>query len=584
MKKQIWMLAAMLMVAQALLAVPAKKGMTKEVVLADGTRVTLTLQGDEYAHWWTDTDGNTYIIDSQDVASPLSSLEVERLHTLSTEKKGERNESRQLRLAKVGQHRAEYVGDKRGIVILVNFQDLEMTSETAQEDFLRMFNEEGYSENGHIGSVADYFSDQSYGVFHLEFDVAGPVTVSQNYAYYGQNDNSGEDMYACTMVIEACRLVDEEVDFSQYDWDGDGEVDQVFVIYAGYGENGGASSNTIWPHEWELSSGARYGDGEGAITLDGTRINTYAVSCELAGNTGKTIDGIGTACHEFSHCLGYPDFYDTSYAGGWGMQEWDLLDCGCYSGPTYNAEVPCGYTAYERWAAGWLEPTVLVDSMVVVDMQPLNDTPEAYILYNEGHTDEYYMLENRKSDRWFKYLLSYTAPSGMLITHVDYNKSAWDNNTPNNNADHQRMTIFQANNEKGTYNSRSGYYNITRAQYQGHLYPYEENDSLTALSTPEASLYNENADGTLLMDKGIWDITLSDDNTMSFCCYVVYPTKNPDQDPEPDPDPDTGIKGVSIVAESDSVIYDLSGQAVGIHFDSLPKGIYIVDGKKIVKQ
>ncbi len=576
-KKHIWVVAMMMVVAQVVVAVPAKKGVVRTVALADGTQVELTLQGDEYAHWWRDASGNTYTIDGGGVASLLSKAEVNSMKAHRAGMMTERNKSRESRLKKLKAEQAKFTGKKRGIVILVNFQDLEMASATPQEDFDRMFNEEGYSDDGHIGSVADYFRDQSYGELDIEFDVAGPVVVSEGYAYYGENVR-GNDKYPCTMVIEACRLVDEEIDFAQYDWDDDGEVDQVFVVYAGYGENAsGVSSNAIWPHEWELSEGERSGDGEGAITLDNVKIDTYAVSCELSGSKGATLSGIGTACHEFSHCLGYPDFYDTSYSGGWGMEEWDLLDCGCYSGPGYNGEVPCGYTAYERWMAGWLEPIELTDGMEVSDVQPLNDAPEAYILYNDGHTDEYYILENRKSDRWFRYLISYTAPSGMLITHVDYSEREWENNTPNNVADHQRMTMFLANNEKGTYNTTYGYYSITRDQYMGHLYPYETNDSLTSLSTPEASLYNENLDGTLYMDKGIYDIALKDDGTMSFVCSTERPAKDTGDDP-------MGIREVESVAHGARRIYNLSGQYVGSDLEVLAKGIYVVDKQKIVKQ
>ncbi len=584
-------MVVMLMMTQMAFAVPAKKGSTKTVTLTDGTKVEISLKGDEYAHWWTDAYGNNYSVDNREVAYLLSAADMETLQASRLEMMNLRNALRQTTLKKLSQRKAEYTGTKHGIVILVNFQDLEMKSETAQEDFYRMFNEDGYSDGGHIGSVAEYFRDQSYGGLNIEFDVAGPVTVAHEMAYYGGNDRSGNDAHPCEMVIEACELVNDSIDFSLYDWDGDGEVDQVFIVYAGYGENAGASSDTIWPHEWELSSGRYSGDGTGAQTLDGVTVDTYAVSCELAGTRGSTLAGMGTACHEFSHCMGYPDFYDTNYSGGWGMQAWDLLDGGCYNGPSYNGEVPCGYTSYERWVAGWVEPTVLTDSMQVADMQPLNDTPEAYVLYNEGNTNEYYLLENRRADRWFKYVEDFSASSGMLIIHVDYDANAWRNNTPNSNASHQRMTIFRANNEDGTY--RGGYYYFTQAEYQGHLYPSGENDSLTINSTPAATLYNNNSDGTKYMDKGIWDITLYDDNTISFNCYSEYPSdeefdeEDEDDDENLDDDgEDTGIVGVPYSSDSSSPkrIYNMSGQYVGTDFHSLEKGIYVVDGQKIVKQ
>ncbi len=502
--------------ATSLYAVPARKNTRINVTLEDGTMVELSLMGDEYAHWWEDSEGKAYDVSDEGFAVAKSDESLIELRSRGNSLKAERNAARQKRIPLLANDKAKYTGTKRGLVILVNFADLDMQSSTAQEDYDCMFNEEGYSENSHIGSVADYFRDQSYGEFNIEFDVVGPVTVSQPYAYYGQNKSNGDDSHPCELVIETCNLVDSEVDFSTYDWDGNGEVNQVFIVYAGHGENSGASSNTIWPHEWTLAKGARNGDGTGPVTLDGVTVDTYAMTCELRGRTSTIYDGIGTACHEFSHCLGFPDFYDTSYSGGWGMEEWDLLDAGGYNGPDDYGEVPVGYTAYERWVAGWLEPTTLSAGMKITGMQPLNSVPEAYILYNEGNSNEYYLLENRLSDRWFSYVLSYSAPSGMLITHVDYDQTAWDNNTPNKDADHQRMTMFLANNEKGTL--RSGIYNISRAQYLGHLYPYEENDSLSAYSTPAATLYNASTDGTYFMNKGIYFITYNSDGTMDFQC------------------------------------------------------------------
>lgn len=191
--------------------------------------------------------------------------------------------------------------------------------------------------------MSDYFRAQSGGQFLLTFDVVGPVTLSKEYKYYGENDSDGNDMRPEEMVVGACQLVDDEVDFSKYDWDGDGEVDQVFILYAGHGEADYYYKDTdvVWPHEWELSAS----DKVQPITLDGVTINTYACSNEI--NLTGGLDGISTICHEFSHCLGYPDLYDTRYQGHFGMGEFDLMCSG-----TSNDN---GYTPLPTRAtsAGW---------------------------------------------------------------------------------------------------------------------------------------------------------------------------------------------------------------------------------------
>lgn len=512
--------AAMTLAANA---VPAKRGVTRNVVLDNGKTVTLTLSGDEFGHYWMAENGDRYLVDSNNKAQLIDGSSKKTLDERFASKRVSRNAKRQTKLLANGQSRSVFTGEKKGLVILVEFNDLSMKSGSTSEEFNNMFNQEGYSNNNHIGSVHDYFYDQSYGQFDLTFDVVGPVRMPKNYSYYGRNDSYGNDQHPAEMVIEACNAVDELVDFADYDWDGDGEVEQVFIVYAGHGENAGASSNTIWPHEYDLTSASYYGDGTGATLLDGVTINTYAVSCELSGKSGSTMNGIGVACHEFSHCLGYPDFYDVDDSGGLGMQSWDLLDSGSYNGPNGDGEIPAGFSAYERWVAGWLTPVEVVPGTEVLDMKPLADEPEAYIVYNDGNRNEYYMLENRVAERWFSYLgTRKMTRNGMLITHVDYNKNVWDNNGVNDMKSHQRMTVIPANNL--TYAATS------IAQYAGMLYPYNGNNSLTNETTPAAKVFNKNTDGTKFMNKPITDITMNADNTISFSCKAEE--NDPTDDPE----------------------------------------------------
>lgn len=398
--------------------------------------------------------------------------------------------------------RQKYVGSKKGLVILVNFANLEMTSNSAHRDFDNLFNLQGYSENNSVGSVHDYFYDQSYGKFDLKFDVVGPVTLSYNYGYYGANSEiNGTDQNVREMVLEACHLVDEQVNFKDYDWDGDGEVEQVFLIYAGYGEHAGAPANTIWPHKSIL--------GSNAITLDGVKINTYACSCELNGMSGTKMCGIGTPCHEFSHCLGLPDLYDTDYSGAFGMSYWDVMNSGSHSGPTNNGEVPYGYSAYERWFAGWLEPKEITSTQHIDALANVEDTPDAYIIYNQGNRNECYILENHQASKWFQYVRSYRDMHGLMITHVDYDQKAWATNTVNPDLKHQRMSIVPADNSYGE----------TEKELRGDLFPgsngiqWLTNDSHINVG---GKMFNENIDGTYYMNRTIGNIEENIDGTISF--------------------------------------------------------------------
>ena len=354
---------------------------------------------------------------------------------------------------------------KKGLVLLVEFSDVKLKSDAATQ-WENRFNQQGFSLNNHVGSVRDYFYEQSYGLLTIDFDVVGPLTLSKTRTYYGSAPNSDLDDRAPEMVIEALKLANSQVNYADYDWDGDRWVDQVYVIYAG--ETKAQTQGYIWPHEWSLASAKYYGCGSGYQTMDGVGIDTYAVSNELAGT--NLLQGIGTACHEFSHCLGYPDFYDTKYTGGTAGQYWDVLDGGCYNGPRGIGEIPCPYTAYERWIAGWIDLIPLTSACKVTDMPAINEEGVAYVINNTGNSNEYYILENRQK-------VGFGAGNGghgLMVWHIDYSKTAWQSNSVNADKNHQRMTFLPADGKVGdlTGSEVEGfYYYVSAADEAGDPYP-----------------------------------------------------------------------------------------------------------------
>lgn len=458
--RRLFALFTMFLFVGTLMAVPAKR--TQFVhTQSDGTKLTLMLVGDEHLSYYLNVDTNEKMIlaANGDFAKLSETDFVARKDNALARRKmiEERRATRLVRNTrkdvqnggpnKVGEFKPMQ-GQKKGLVILVNFTNKSMLSQHDQECFDEMFNEVGYSKNNHIGSVHDYFLDQSYGQFDLSFDVLGPIELSGNIAYYGGNNSWGNDKRPGEMVKEACEAVDDIVDFNDYDWDGDGEVDQVFIVYAGFGEHASNNSDLIWPHEWQLS----YALGN-PLTFDGVTVDTYACTCELSGAYGSSLNGIGTACHEFSHCLGYPDLYDTDYSGGNAMDYFDVMCSGSYNGPSRNGEVPSGYTSYERWIGGWLEPIEIDAPETYTDIPALNDEGVAYIIYNKDNTDEFMMLENRQSNRWFGYFGSSIAGHGLFISHIDYNAYVWANNQPNDDPNHQRVSWIPADKSYSTYNN-----------------------------------------------------------------------------------------------------------------------------------
>lgn len=485
-------------------AVPAKRGVVKTLKLVDGTEVTARLVGDETMHYFVTDDGKKYVAGEDGL---YREADMTLLNSRAAQRRSKMNAViRKQAPKRVGGVGNVFSGKKKGLIILVQFSNKKFQSNHDNAFYQRVANEPGFTtDDGFRGSVSDYFKDQSNGMFELDFDVVGPVTLTKTYSYYGQNNWSG-DAHPGTMVAEACLAVDSLVNFADYDWAGDGMVDQVFVLYAGLGEASGGGENTVWPHMWNLYS-SDYGR---PLTLDGVMVNTYACSCEMTKDYNSpgypdVVDGIGSFCHEFSHCLGYPDIYDT-VSNNFGMSTWDLMDYGNYNG---NSFVPSGYTAYEKWVAGWLTPVELTEETEVNNLKPTSEGGDAYIIYNDNHKDEFYILENRQRTGWDAAQYG----DGLLIMHVDYNKTVWNNNTVNTSASRQRCTIFHADNSDGMYNYGGG---LDADDLAGDPYPYEGNNSLSNTSTPKAILYNTNTDGSKLMNKTVYGITRNDDGTVSF--------------------------------------------------------------------
>lgn len=505
--KRLFTLWVVLFVVLSAMAVPAKPGVWRTISLTDGTQVKVQLVGDEFMHYYQSADGTRYLYDAASATYQVySDSQFSNSRRKAVARRAKANNRRAVR--RKANVTNIFQGTKKGLIILAQFTDSKFQSGHDCALYNKIANAENYTDNGFKGSVKDYFKAQSAGQFELDFDVVGICPLKNPCSYYGGNDAyTGDDLHAGEMVAEACQwAATQGIDFSQYDWDGDGEVDQVFVLYAGKGEANGGAVSTVWPHEYALS----YSDYGKSLSFNGVIVDTYACSAEL--NDRDQLDGIGTFCHEFSHCMGFPDLYDTGYSGWFGMGYYDLMSAGNYNG---DSKCPAGYSAYEKHKCGWLtyqDVTHIDEALNVTGLKAISEGGGAYVLKNKAHEDEYYIIENRQNTGWDAYLPS----EGVMITHVDYDAYIWRNNMPNTKGnyydehknvyynDHQRLTIYRAGKSTSDYGVTSD------------LYPYDTNNSLTATSNPAATLYNKNSDGTKYMHIDITDISVASDGTASL--------------------------------------------------------------------
>jgi M6 family metalloprotease-like protein len=364
---------------------------------------------------------------------------------------------------------------------MAQFADLTFASGTA-EAYEGFFNTDDVSVN-------HYYKDQSDGQFDPQFKVIGPVTLPQNYAYYGQNSGSRRDINITAFYKDALAAAQEVYsDWGAFDNNNDGKVDMVLFIFAGPGENeSGVTEDAIWPKESVTS-----------LTVGDVTFASYAVCCELY--QGK-MDGIGTVCHELGHALGLPDFYDVDDTY-FGMDYWDVMAAGDYN---YNGYLPCGFTSYEKEFMEWQTLTTLdpEKDAGIYTLKPLSEGGTGYkIMSPSGNANEYYILENRQNtgwDEWIGYSTRvYGKHHGMLVVDVKYDYTAWTSNRVNTQAT-QRMTILPADgvtvSVSNEVTSQEDLVNLYLPSMAGDPYPGTQN--VTEIPSLQVYDITEREDGTI---------------------------------------------------------------------------------------
>ena len=446
MKKTIVISILLMLCTLSLTAGPARPGRIS-YTQPDGSTIGIYLHGDEFGHWATDDAGNILEQDADGFWRVSTKLTVSTL--------GARQEAATARRAAAHAVRQEYRqkapsannGSPKIPVFLIGFKDQAFSKTNAQFD--AMLNTPGYSDNNAIGSVWDYYNENSLGKFTPQFVVLGPVTLDNNLSYYGGNNSNGDDKLPEMALIHAAQKLDGSVDFSQFDNDQDGTVDFVLFYYAGHDEAQGGSTSSIWSHAWYLSSSSNAWNSR---TFDNVKLDRYFCTSELKGSSGNTMCSIGATCHEFAHTLGLPDFYDADYTtngNAANMYDFDVMANGAYNG---DSTTPPYFTAEELYEIGWLSQIPEMTSTGSVTLHAVNyPGATAYSAYmtKTAVSGEYFVYEVRGGQRWDAQI-----PQGMMVYHVDKSTnrvsgsvtaaSTWNNNSVNNYSAHPCCYVVPA--------------------------------------------------------------------------------------------------------------------------------------------
>jgi len=446
-----------------------------------------------------------------------------------------------------------YKGTRHQLVVLASFKDRQFRGDEAAtiEQWEKIFNTKNLSEKPFYGSIRDYFYDQSYGQFDVIFDLQY-VQVDSCKKYRSTEEDDENSQYLVDDALDV--LLTRDIDWSLYDWNDDGYINQVIFVFAGkgtsYGSYGGGY-DTIWPHQWRLSEhfdlttadpedyrDARPFESNGKTYV----VDIYCAVQEIGVNGGY--DSFGTICHEYTHTFGFPDFYDgsTKYVG-----YWDLMDSGNMND---NGYCPAGYSAHERWLMGWLTPIELTKPTTVSGLPALSEEGKAYLIRNDDYSDEYYIIENRQ----FYGFDAKLPGAGVVVFHIDYDESIWTTfgyGMKANTIQVQHYAIIPANNRY--FSSATGW-----------AYPYNSNNRLTDTSEPAAKLWHARSDGSMLMSKPLFNIAIDSTGLASFDFMEDA----------------SAIQSVERPSAVSQKWFDLQGRPLSGRPQH--KGLYIVDGHKVV--
>lgn len=564
------------------------------VTQSDGTELNVRIYGDEHFNWLTTEDGvllvkegnNYYIAETTSygtlkatsyiahnankrVPAEIKAIKKQDLSRFRSYAIKKASPTKAMGTGNSGVKYFPHSGSPKALVILVEFSDTPFQSgEKAKnvfEHFLKGKTEDALPDGYEAytgsyakanlrnnGSVSDYFYVMSQGTYTPQFDVVGPYKLNHSFLYYGQGDKDNTQ----ALVSDACKAADGDVDFSEYDADGDGMVDLVYIIYAGYPASMSGNPNDIWP---------KSGTGDFG-TYDGKKVSRFGVHAELNfgrelnQKNGFLLSGIGLFCHEFSHTLGLPDLYptvDVSKVDNQNPEMWDLMDGGEY---TYNGGYcPTPYSPWEMDAMGWATPVELSDEKQTVTLKSYGKERIAYKI--KGENDKYLLIQNIQKGGWWNGVAN-VYNTGMLVWRIDYNNedvNLFDN--PNNTLGKPKVMIVPADGYViSDYNHGDGK-QWTDEEYKASLKgdPFPGTTNRTEL----LSVVLNNS----TLEKPIYNI--KEENEVITFDYL------------------DNISAIQLpsVEETDMTtkqIFSLDGRYLGNDASKLTKGIYIIGKKKVV--
>lgn len=272
-------------------------------------------------------------------------------------------------------------------------------------------NEWAYSAN-------TYFDENSASMFDVQGNVLGWFAVDSASTWYvGPNDGLDPSTdHTGAFIKELLDAAEAQGhDFSQYDGDGDGEVDVLAVLFPLVGASCGGDG--IWPHRWVVRAWDAFG-GQRYQTDDGVTVDDYMIQPAVGGTScfdDSEHMAPGTFIHELGHGIDLPDLYDTDSSldgDSEGIGHWGLMGSGNHN----KQPSPAHLSAWSKNDLGWVSVDTMTApvSRTTRTLDPVQNVHQVIRVENPNFS-EFFYLSNRHAIGSDQNLHG----EGLTIWHVD---------------------------------------------------------------------------------------------------------------------------------------------------------------------
>ncbi|HEX2747700.1 MAG TPA: M6 family metalloprotease domain-containing protein, partial [Verrucomicrobiales bacterium] len=351
-------------------------------------------------------------------------------------------------------------GTNKVLCLLVEFQDLVHNPANTQASIHNALFGSGNPANAPYESLQSYYKRASYNKLTLTGNTLGWYRTAYPRSAVAQTPAGRENLIKEVINFYA----GQGHDFSQYDNDGDGDVDLVYVVYAG--------ADTGWGNFWWAY---QTGWQDSNFRAGGKRLAKYVFQFQNYNIADPFTPRV--IIHETGHALGLPDYYDYEPAAGpqGGVGRLDMMDGN-----------QGDHNCFSKWVLGWLTPTVVSSGSQTIALRSSGTSEDCVLIMpgastgTNGQFSEYFMVQNRTKAG------NDDAPdwpgTGLTIWHIDskLDNAGQDYEFDNSYTAHKLIRLMEADGMEEIQAGGSG----DAGDY------YSGGDSFSVNSTPNSRRYD----------------------------------------------------------------------------------------------